>query len=445
MILINHDWALGVEPCIASALNPRNQLDIKPKNSPRDLPLQFCSAGTMAGLDDLRCGGWRAVNRCSLPSDCTLEIQRTSERAAHFWPARCISSPRRRSLAVAQALRKGQFAPRFDNAHNCAYPTRAPSLSAPVDCNLDVFTQLPENHATAHSAVAFGNFDGVHLGHRALLAQLVAHAKSLAGPAIAITFDPHPLAVLRPDRTPLAVDTLDARLRLLRDQGVDRTLVLCFNAAFASQSADWFARTVLRDILGARAITVGPDTRFGQGGGGDVALLREVMVECHGIVDIFDGVELGGALVSSSRVRTAVQAGDVALAARLLDRPFTLRGTVVHGDARGRQIGFPTANLQPENQVIPRNGVYACRVAIDGVTCNAVANLGVRPTFEGHTLRIEAHVLDFDGDLYGRSLELAFVARLRDEQRFDGVPALVAQLARDVAAARVQLGQPISA
>ncbi len=309
---------------------------------------------------------------------------------------------------------------------------------------MDVDNQLPDHHATVHSAVVFGNFDGVHLGHRALLARLVAHAQDLSGPAIAITFDPHPLAVLRPDRTPLAVEPLDARLRKLRDQGVDRTFVLCFNAAFAAQSANWFASTVLRDLLGARAITVGPDTRFGHGGGGDVDLLRRVMAKSLGIVDIFAGVELDGQLVSSSRVRAAVQAGDVALAARLLDRPFALRGTVVHGDARGRLIGFPTANLQPENQVIPGRGVYACRAAIDGVKHNAVVNIGTRPTFDGHSLRIEAHILDFQGDLYGRHLELTFIARLRAEQRFDGVPALVAQLTSDVAAARALLAEASS-
>lgn len=294
------------------------------------------------------------------------------------------------------------------------------------------------------TAVAFGNFDGVHLGHRALIASLRRAADRLGAAATIVTFDPHPLTVLRPGSAPLAVDPLATRLELLAACGVDRTIVLRFDADLAAKSAEWFVTEALCRRLGARAVLVGADTRFGCGGRGDLALLRSLATEHGAEVEIAEGVSQDGALVSSSRVRAAIATGAVAEAATLLARPFCLRGVVVRGDARGRTIGFPTANVSAPGQIQPAAGVYACLAEVtgeDGATVlrDAVVNVGTRPTFDGTRVQVEAHLPGWAGDLYDRVLPLHFIARLRNEQRFGGIDALVAQIRRDVDAALVQL------
>jgi riboflavin kinase/FMN adenylyltransferase len=289
------------------------------------------------------------------------------------------------------------------------------------------------------TALCFGNFDGVHLGHRALLRQVRAAADALHGEALVVTFAPHPLAVLQPHKAPPAIDTLDARLEGLAAAGLDAAYVLTFDAELALRPAEWFARELLCGTLGARVVVVGPGTRFGHGGRGDRALLERVLAEVGGRAETCDGVIWQGSPVSSSRVREAVQGGAVAAAAAMLGRPYCLRGVVVAGDARGRTIGFPTANVAAPGAVLPSAGVYACRLGVDGTWHGAVTNVGVRPTFAGEALRVEAHVFDFEGDLYGKPVELAFLQHLRDERRFADVAALRAQIAADVIAAREAL------
>ncbi len=304
------------------------------------------------------------------------------------------------------------------------------------DDRVQVLFELPDIPTDHPAAAAFGNFDGVHIGHQALLAAVRRAADRLGGPATVITFDPHPLTILRPESAPPAIDRLATRLDLLRAQAIDRVVVLRFDRELAAQSADWFAREVLAGRLHARHIVTGPDVRFGHGGLGRLALLRQVQSEVGGSIEPFGGVQLEGAIVSSSRVRQAVAAGQLEFATRLLGRPYCLQGEVVHGDARGRTIGFPTANLSVSGQVLPALGVYACLLRIDGQVLPAVTNVGVRPTFAASDVRIEAHVLDWQGDLYGRQVQLDVLARLRGEQRFAGIEALVAQIALDVLAAR---------
>ena len=285
--------------------------------------------------------------------------------------------------------------------------------------------------------MAFGNFDGVHLGHQALLAALRQLADNLGGLAIVVTLHPHPLLLLRPDRAPQAVDSLDGRLAQLAHFGVNATLVLPFDAALAARSAHWFAETVLFDGLSAGALVTGHDTRFGHGGAGDGQLLHQ-LAQPRGITVVGCAPVLWqDEVVSSSRVRKTVAAGDVATAAALLGRPWALQGQVVHGDHRGRTIGFATANIAAPDQVMPAHGVYAGWLLRDGhPPLQAVTNVGVRPTFGGQHVQVEAHCLDFEGDLYDQTVRLQFVARLRDEQRFAGKDALVAQIANDVLAAR---------
>lgn len=286
-------------------------------------------------------------------------------------------------------------------------------------------------------AATFGNFDGVHLGHRALLAVVRQAAERSGGPATVVTFDPHPLRLLRPERAPRAVDTLQGRLEWLERVGVDRTVVLRFDQALAERSAQWFANEVLIDGLGAAEIVLGPDTRFGHRGAGDLQLLQQLAAPRGVTVTPCAALSWGGQPVSSSRVRHEVAAGRVEEAAQLLGRPWSLHGTVVRGDARGRTIGFATANLEAPSQIQPAAGVYACRALLaDGRVLGAVTNCGVRPTFGHDAWRVEAHLFDFAGDLYDQPLRLAFLQRLRGEQRFASAAELVAQIAVDAEQAR---------
>ena len=295
---------------------------------------------------------------------------------------------------------------------------------------------LPSEPLALPSAVAFGNFDGLHMGHRALLAHLRAEADRLHGPLIVVTFDPHPLRILHPERSPAAIDTLDGRLAYLAQLGVDRVYVLHFDEALAAVSAHIFARDWLCGLLHGRAFAVGPDMHFGRQRSGDVNLLRHIAAEVHGHVTVFGGVMWADSRVSSSRVRHAIREGQVELAQHLLARPFCLRGTVVHGDARGRTIGFPTANLAVSGQVLPSNGIYAGLAGVNGRWHDAAVSIGTRPTFAGEDVRVEAYLLDFDGDIYDQPMDLEFVARLRDEAKFADLPALIAQIQQDVVATR---------
>lgn len=307
---------------------------------------------------------------------------------------------------------------------------------------MDVVTGTDRPRARADragNAVAIGNFDGVHLGHRHVLSRLLALAKATGAPAWVYTFDPAPTAVLAPERHQPRLCTLARKLELLASLGVDGVVIERFTPEFASQGAAQFAVATLGERLRASAVVVGWDFRFGAGRGGDVGALRDALPGVG--VEQVPPLLVGDAPVSSSRIRRLVSAGDVAGAAALLGRPHRVTGPVVHGDARGRTIGFPTANVQVTGDVcLPGPGVYAVRVTADGRNMPAVLNLGHRPTFNGVELRVEAHVLDWGGDLYGQVLDVDFVAPLRAEQRFASVDALVAQVQRDVVAARGLLG-----
>jgi riboflavin kinase/FMN adenylyltransferase len=291
-------------------------------------------------------------------------------------------------------------------------------------------------HPGPGAVVAIGNFDGVHDGHRAVLRRLFALAAEQCAPSCVLTFDPAPTAVLAPERHQARILTLADRVRLLGDEGVDAVVIEPFTRAFAENSARWFAEELLGKHLRVRGVVVGYDFRFGHMRKGDVAALREWLPGVP-VVEVA-AWESSGAPVSSSRVRRLVASGAVEDAAALLGRPHFLRGTVVSGDQRGRTIGFPTANIVSDVELLPAHGVYAVRARVDdeGPAHAGVANIGMRPTFAGTELRVEVHLLDFAGDLYGHRLAVDLVARVRGEQRFDGVAALVAQIGRDVERAR---------
>ncbi|HET8645205.1 MAG TPA: bifunctional riboflavin kinase/FAD synthetase [Vicinamibacteria bacterium] len=292
-------------------------------------------------------------------------------------------------------------------------------------------------------AVAVGNFDGVHLGHQALVAAALDEARAAGGTPAVLTFDPHPARVLQPGRAPGALMTLEQKTEALAALGIHHVAVLEFTAALAARSASEFARGVLAGTLAARAVVVGADFRFGRGREGDVPALSALGGELGFGVRVVPPVMRGSEPVSSTRVRDALGAGEVEEAAALLGRDYAVDGEVVVGDRRGRTLGFPTANLEPVNELLPARGVYACRCRLPGGEERpAAVNIGRRPTFDGERTTVEAHLIDFAGDLYGARLRLSFVQRLREEARFAGLEALRAQIAADVARARAVLRGP---
>jgi riboflavin kinase/FMN adenylyltransferase len=286
------------------------------------------------------------------------------------------------------------------------------------------------------AVVTIGNFDGVHRGHLHLIGAAVADARQRGAPSCVYTFEPAPRVVLAPQQHIPRVMSWPDKVRLLGEVGVDHIVVERFSRAFSLHPPEWFAAEVLGRRLRPSAMVVGYDFRYGRGRAGGVEQLRLALpgVQISQVSALFDE----GEVISSTAVRAAVAEGRVERAAVLLGRPHVIQGTVVQGDQLGRRIGFPTANVEPDSQLLPAHGVYALRVRVDGFGpwLPAVANLGVRPTVEGERYRLEAHLLDYSGDLYGRGLELRFVARLREERRFNGLDELIAQIGRDAAQAR---------
>jgi len=299
----------------------------------------------------------------------------------------------------------------------------------------------------AAAAVTVGNFDGVHLGHAAIARGLVAAARRRAVPAVALTFDPHPAALVRPDAAPAPLSTPARRAELLLALGIDAVLVQPTDAALVALPAEAFYREILRRRLGAVAIVEGADFRFGAGRGGDVELLRRLGLADRVDVEVVPPVTVGAEPVSSSRLRALVAAGDVAAAAALSTAPYRLTGTVVAGARRGRGLGFPTANLAGVATLLPAAGVYAARAAVSGTPSEgpwhaAAVNVGPAPTFGVETSGVEVHLIGYDGDLYGEALDVDFLARLRDTRRFGTVEELRGQLAADVERAAAIAGRP---
>jgi riboflavin kinase/FMN adenylyltransferase len=293
------------------------------------------------------------------------------------------------------------------------------------------------------ASVAVGNFDGVHRGHQALVAAAVSRSRATGGSAVVLTFDPHPARVLRPQAAPAALTTLAQKEELVAALGIDRLVVVPFDARLAALSAEVFAREVLQQALGARHVVVGESFRFGRGREGDPRRLEALGASLGFAVEVVPPLVEGGLPISSSRVREALERGDVGEARKLLGRDYFVDGEVVRGDGRGRTIGVPTANLAPEEQILPTHGVYAARCRPGAGAWHAAAvNVGERPTFGGGRVRLEAHLVDFEGDLYGARLRVAFHERLRGEQRFESTDALVAQIRRDIEAARARLPPP---
>ncbi|MEN8041181.1 MAG: bifunctional riboflavin kinase/FAD synthetase [Actinomycetota bacterium] len=288
------------------------------------------------------------------------------------------------------------------------------------------------------TAVAIGVFDGVHRGHVAVLRGLIERSGDM--PVIAMTFETHPEEIVSAAAAPPALAPLERRIELLGDVGVDGVAVIAFDAEIRTLSPAAFVQSYLADGLRAAVVAVGEDFRFGFEAEGNVGILRLLGQE-HGFEVVETPiVDLYGTEVRSSAIRAAIASGGVALAASMLGRPFEIEGTIVSGDARGRTIGFPTANItMPDCLVRPAPGVYAVQCAVDGAMFRGVSNVGTRPTFGGGDETIEVHLLDTDEDLYGKTMRVEFVDRLRNEQHFTSVEALVFQIRQDIERARAVL------
>ena len=285
--------------------------------------------------------------------------------------------------------------------------------------------------------LAVGFFDGVHLGHQQIIRQTIADARQHDGIALALTFDKHPNAIVAPAKTPPLIYSLSQKLRTIESLGVENVLLIEFDKPFSEQSGEEFVRGLARDFGKIQSICVGANFVFGHKRGGNVDLLKKLGGELHFQVHGLSAVSLDGQAVSSTRIREEIRTGNLDEASQMLGRPYAICGKVIEGDKLGRELGFPTANLDVAGLVLPPNGVYATMIRHDGRLHRAALNIGVRPTVAaGLQLRAEVHLLDFDGHLYGRELEVEIGEKLREEKRFGSVEELKDQIAKDVAAVR---------
>lgn len=287
--------------------------------------------------------------------------------------------------------------------------------------------------------LAIGVFDGVHLGHQQIIRQTLADARQHDGLALVVTFDSHPNAIVAPDREPPLIYPLPQKIRAIESLGADALLLIEFTRAFSEQSGDTFIRGLARNLGRIQSICVGADFVFGHKRSGNVSLLRQLGSELNFHVHGMAALALDNAVVSSTRIRSAIQSADFDAASQMLGRAYSISGPVVAGDQLGHKLGFPTANLDVTALVLPANGVYAARATVNGTTHHAVLNIGMRPTIETgrHERRFEVHLLDFVGDLYGAELEVEFLTKLRDEMKFASLDALKAQIATDITAAKL--------
>jgi len=294
---------------------------------------------------------------------------------------------------------------------------------------------LRETDLPRGGIATIGNFDGVHLGHRRILETVVARAREAGRPSVAITFEPHPLSVLRPDRAPRRLQTLHQKEEAIEALGVENLLVIPFTRDFSLTEPEEFVRAILRDRLAVSELYLGSHFAFGRGKRGDLALLKRMGPECGFVASGVDEVFYAGEPVSSTRIRTAVARGEVPAANEMLGREYELDGLVAKGDKVGRKIGYPTINLEPENELDPADGVYVTQIHIRsfGRRFDCVTNIGRRPTvYEEFDTTIETFVLDFSANVYGERVRLFFFDRLREERKFPSVTDLSAQIGRDI-------------
>jgi riboflavin kinase/FMN adenylyltransferase len=409
------------------------------------------SAALLEGLDDLIVDALRDIPH---PMHQTVDqalalIERLKPRRAWFTHiahdlAHAETNERLRKLGLrhVQLAYDGlQFEVRVDAASSAPRRSSAPTESTPTSV---LAFASPEQWAAHYapsgrgSVLAIGNFDGIHLGHQAILRAAAQRAARTKDVATALTFDPSPRKILRPESAPLRVSTNAQRMDWFGTVGLEAAVVLPFTLDLARLSPEEFVQQILVRGLRVRAVLVGENFRFGHKQAGDVTLLRELGARHGFVVEIISPVALDGEIVSSTAIRREIAAGNVTHAARLLGRPFALTGEIVSGTGTGRRFTFPTLNLKPEQELLPARGVYVTRTLLEGETRSrrSVTNVGMRPTFNGASLSVETHLLDFSGEVTAKRMEVRFWKRLREEKKFAGPEELRAQIARDIARAR---------
>lgn len=292
-----------------------------------------------------------------------------------------------------------------------------------------------------NSIITLGNFDGIHLGHQELIRKVIRRAKETGGSSIVVTFRPHPLKILAPDKCPPLISIYEEKIRLFERLGVDVLVKIPFTMEFSSMKPEDFVKNILCDLLGAKEIYVGYNYRFGKGREGDISRLKEYGKE-HGfsVIEV-DQVSLNGEVISSTKIRQLLRDGSVEHAAKLLGRSYAITGIVIKGDGRGKELGFPTANIASKHSIIPANGVYAVRLFVRDRYCDGIANIGLRPTFNKHDLTVEVHLFDFNEDLYGEDIRVYFIKKIREEKKFASASALITQITADIRTARQILSE----
>jgi riboflavin kinase/FMN adenylyltransferase len=299
---------------------------------------------------------------------------------------------------------------------------------------MNVFNSLDEISDDFRGAVAtIGNFDGVHLGHQYIFQKVILHARQEKSRAVVITFEPHPKMVLHPERKPFyLITSLEEKIARIAETGMDGLLLIPFSLEFSHTTAREFVRSILWDRLRISKIYIGHDYTFGRGREGNETSLAVAGEQLGFAVEVVSAFKVGEAVISSTLTRNLILEGRVKEAALYLGRPYNLSGEVISGHRRGRDLGFPTANLRPDKALIPARGIYAVRLLLEGKARQGVLNIGFNPTFSDNALSVEVHIFDFDEDIYGKRLEILFIDRIRDEMKFDGPAQLVEQIRRDV-------------
>lgn len=290
-----------------------------------------------------------------------------------------------------------------------------------------------------NSIITLGNFDGLHLGHQELIKTIIRRAEETGGLSMVVTFRPHPLKILAPEKCPPLISIYEEKILLLEKLGIDVLVKIPFTVDFSAMEPRDFVKDVLCDLLGAREIFVGYNYRFGKGRKGNILMLRDLGKEFGFSVREVEQVSLDGEVISSTRIRQLLKNGEVEHAAKLLGRPYAICGIVVKGDGRGRGLGFPTANIASKHAIIPGSGVYAARLFVRDRHYDGVVNIGMRPTFDAKSLAVEVHIFDFDEDIYGEEITVYFIRKIREEKKFRNAEALIGQIQADIAIAKKKL------
>ena len=295
------------------------------------------------------------------------------------------------------------------------------------------------NERLPNPVLTLGNFDGVHLGHQAIFKKVIERAREINGTSVVFTFEPHPLKVLAPERSPRMLNTFHGKMKLFAAAGIDIVICANFTRTFAEQHPEDFARDVLHTQIGVSEVYVGYDYAFGKGREGSIDSLKEMGRTFGFGVGVVEAVQVNNHVVSSSVIRDLISSGNIEEAAELLGRRYAIEGEVVHGSHRGQTLGFPTANLKIANELIPAYGVYAVLAQVENKTIKGVASIGIRPTFDAGPVSIEVYLFEFHEGLYGKEIELSFVRHLRAEKKFPNADALIEQIRKDVQDAQAAL------